>query len=228
MQTGPCFRICMIAAVCSQLSFAVIASPSQLCDQAARYAANEIGVPLSILRALTLAETGRRPSRNEIFGPWPWSVHAGGQGYWFADETSAIRFVNQKIDDGLSNIDVGCFQLNVHWHAKGFRDIAAMMSPKENALYAARFVNSLYEETGDWRRAVGHYHSRTQSKAEGYVARLETLYYQHIGTQAPAPQPERANPPPVRQRQPHYDLVAARAPLIEIARRPRPLIGGLK
>lgn len=222
------FRIVLMAAVFSQVWFAASASPSQQCDQAARYAAAETGVPLSILRALTLAETGRKPSANAPFGPWPWSVHAGGQGYWFDDAETALRFINTKRAEGLTNIDVGCFQLNLHWHAKGFSDLAAMMSPKENALYAARFVSALYDETGDWRSAVGHYHSRTQSKAETYVARLETLYNRYIGTQPAAPQSAAPVQQPTPQVSERYGLVAAGAPLVEFARKSGPIIGGLK
>jgi hypothetical protein len=41
-----------------------------------------------------------------------------------------------------------------------------------NVDYAARFLHSLYGETGDWMQAAGAYHSRTPDKAAIYLTSL--------------------------------------------------------
>lgn len=204
---------------------AASASPSRLCDDAARIASEQTGVPLSILRAITLAETGHTSAGTAGFVAWPWAVQADMRGHWFPDQQSAIAYANTLVGQGKSNIDIGCFQLNMHWHATAFQSVDDMFSPENNALYAATFLERLYQQTGDWRAAVGRYHSRDASRAESYVQRLETLFEQHLArpaTAAPAPQAQ-AKPAAVSQR---FGLVLARGPLIQAARNARPLIGG--
>jgi hypothetical protein len=100
-----------------------------------------------------------------------------------------------------------------------------MFSPKNNALYAATFLQDLHQQTGDWRAAVGRYHSRDGDRAEAYLQRLETLFDRHIAHPAFAmPQPEvRAKTPLPPQR---FGLISARGPLIQSPRHVRPLIGG--
>ncbi|QCO55693.1 lytic transglycosylase domain-containing protein [Pseudorhodobacter turbinis] len=202
-----------------------VASPSMLCESAAQYAATETGVPLSILRAVTLAETGRTNQQEDRFAAWPWAVQSGNKGNWFADAPSAISYVNGLMAQGTRNIDVGCFQLNFRWHGQAFPNIETMFSPRDNALYAAQFLQRLYAETGDWRQAVGHYHSRSEPRAQAYVSRLKTLYEAHLAAAPPVRQPQVRKVAPVPSR---YGLVGARGPLINLRRKGRPMIGGLQ
>lgn len=147
--------------------------PAEVCEWAALQAARETGVPADILMALTLTETGRRLDGQ--LRPWAWSVNAGGQGHWFDDPQSAIRFVEDRVAQGQSNLDLGCFQLNWRWHGENFGSASQMFDPLENARYAARFVGELYLESGDWRTAAGRFHSRTQVYAERYLTRFDSL-----------------------------------------------------
>ena len=54
---------------------------SLICSQAAAYAAQETGVPVSVLQAISLTETGR--NRSGEMHPWPWTVNMEGKGVWF-------------------------------------------------------------------------------------------------------------------------------------------------
>ncbi len=144
-----------------------------LCDRAAQRAALAEGVPLDVLRAITRVETGR--TRGGVFEPWPWTVNLEGKGYWFASEAEAKSYVFNVFKDGARSFDVGCFQINYRWHGKAFRSIDAMFDPDENATYAARFLNQLYVELGSWPAAAGAYHSRTQSLAQAYTDRFQTI-----------------------------------------------------
>ncbi|WP_197082855.1 transglycosylase SLT domain-containing protein [Pseudorhodobacter ferrugineus] len=208
-----------------------IASPAALCEEAAQFASHQTGVPLSILRAVTLAETGNTQASGGGFDAWPWAVMADLKGHWFPDQYTAIAFAEEQITQGKSNVDIGCFQLNIRWHATAFQSVSDMLSPQNNALYAANFLQDLYIKTGDWRAAVGRYHSRDGARAEAYVRRLETIFDRHLGTMAPsfdAPamvafaDPERAKHRQVYER---FGLVSARGPLLQTPSRARPLIG---
>ncbi len=147
--------------------------PAALCETAAVEAARETGVPLAVLRAISLSETGR--NRGGSFRPWPWTVNMEGAGAWFDEPDEALGFVRRHFETGARSFDVGCFQLNYRWHGQNFQSIESMFDPLENARYAARFLAGLYAETGDWMLAAGYYHSRTPSLADRYSSRFQRI-----------------------------------------------------
>jgi hypothetical protein len=134
--------------------------PAAACDRAASVIAKESAVPLDILRAITRTETGRGNAAQ--MQPWPWTVNMEGQGLWFDTEAQAHVYVFRHFREGARSFDVGCFQINYKWHGHAFASIEEMFDPIENARYAAGFLKKLYDEHGDWNKAVGAYHSRTQ------------------------------------------------------------------
>ena len=144
-----------------------------LCHRAARTAAAETNVPLSVLTAITLGETGRRGPHG--FAPWPWTVNLEGRGFWFASRAEAEDFVARHHAAGARSYDVGCFQVNYKWHGGAFASPLAMFEPEANAAYAAGFLKRLYAELGDWSLAAGAYHSRTPALAEPYRVRFDRL-----------------------------------------------------
>lgn len=147
-----------------------LATSADLCDAAAEQAAAESGVPLALMRAITRVETGRDHA------PWPWTLNVGGQGAWFNSAEAAITAAEQAVADGVDQVDIGCFQLNLRWHGAQFADLADMIDPVANARHAARFLTQLHAETGDWRTAAAAYHSRTPDLGEAYLTRLEAAH----------------------------------------------------
>lgn len=139
---------------------------SSVCDHAAASAAREAGVPLALMRAVARVETGRRT--DGIFTPWPWTVNMEGEGRWFDDPESLLDWVEGRRAAGARSFDLGCFQINHLWHGNAFPSLRAMLDPEANALYAARFLRELHDETGSWETAAGHYHSRTPDLASKY------------------------------------------------------------
>jgi len=144
---------------------------SLICERAAEQAAQQMGIPVSVLKAISLTETGR--SRGGEMRPWPWTVNMEGAGHWFETEDEARSFVYGHFKRGARSFDVGCFQINYKWHGENFASIDQMFEPLANALYAARFLRSLHAETGDWTAAAGAYHSRTPEFADKYAARFD-------------------------------------------------------
>jgi len=172
------------------------ATPSS-CEAAGDVAAAEYGVPTDLMRAISLAETGRRVEG--VLRPWPWAVNEGGKGQWFDDRATAETYVATAIAAGTRNIDIGCFQLNHRWHSAAFQSISDMFDPLRNARHAAAFLSELHRETGDWQLATGAYHSRTPERAESYRTRVEVLRAMTPVAVPPAVRPRSANAFPLLQ-----------------------------
>ncbi len=151
----------------------------EICERAARLAAQRTGVPLDVLRAISLTETGRRDGG--VIRPWPWTVNMEGRGVWFDSFAEALAFATENFDRGARSFDVGCFQLNFKWHGRAFSTIAEMFDPERNALYAAGFLRELFAETGSWTEAAGAYHSRTPE----YAARYKKRFRRHLARLSP-------------------------------------------
>jgi hypothetical protein len=214
----------MILAFCLTFSSSLAqASPAALCEDAARYASQSTGVPLSVLRAVALAETGQTKFDKSNYSAWPWTVQSGNMGHWFDNENAAVQFVQTLMAEQRTNIDIGCFQLNMRWHGQAFQSLNDMFSPRNNALYAAQFLQKLYSQTGEWRAAVGRYHSSDGDRAEAYVLRLKRLYELHLaGQAAPVQLPSAQRNGPPQQR---FSLSGAHGPILLISTEARPLLG---
>lgn len=170
----------LAAAFCCAASVvaATVAQPTRealaaRCEAAALIAARAEGVPERLMRAVALAETGRR--LDGAFRPWPWTVNMEGEGRWFDDPDSLLDWVRVRQRQGARSFDLGCFQVNHRWHGDEFDGLEHMLDPESNALYAARFLRELHAETGSWETAAGHYHSRTPALAERYRSRVMAL-----------------------------------------------------
>ncbi|SMX47392.1 transglycosylase SLT domain-containing protein [Actibacterium lipolyticum] len=170
-----------------------LADPSVLCDHAAQKASEAMGVPISVLKAISLTETGRK--RGGEMRPWPWTVNMEGKGVWFDDPDSAKAYVYKHYKTGARSFDVGCFQLNYRWHGQNFSSIDEMFQPEPNALYAAQFLSDLYKEMGNWSAAAGAYHSRTKKYATRYRKRFDVFRAAFIHQDGTTPAPVPAAPP---------------------------------
>jgi Transglycosylase SLT domain len=179
-RSGPWPCACISALLLSPAALAR-EDASDLCLQAASDAARQTGVPYEVLLAISKVETGREGR------PWPWTVNFAGEGHWFESAAEAEAGVTEAIDRGATNVDVGCFQLNYRWHSDGFASVADMLDPVRNATYAATFLASQFDRTGDWASAAAAYHSGTPEYAELYQAKFEAAY---AGLDASDPQPE--------------------------------------
>lgn len=140
------------------------------CIEAILSAEQRYNIPDNLLLALGLQEAGYRSP--EGLTVWPWAVNAAGEGRHFASRAQAENFVAQKLAAGVTSIDVGCLQINLRWHPEAFSSYSQGFDARVNADYAARFLLELYEESGDWWQAAGHYHSRSAGPKATYLASL--------------------------------------------------------
>lgn len=164
--------------------------PAARCVSAAQAAAEQTGVPVEALLAISVVETGRGLT------PWPWTVNLGGEGHWLQTALEAAKLVQEALDQGATNIDIGCFQLNYRWHASAFASVEDMLDPDRNALYAAGYLARQHARTGDWAAAAAAYHSATPEHADRYRARFEETVADLDGavpTYSESPVPARGN-----------------------------------
>lgn len=157
---------------------------TEICEQVTQVASRQSGVPIDVMRAISLTETGRTIAG--AFRAWPWAVNMEGDDAWFNTRDEATAFALAAYDRGARSFDVGCFQINYKWHGEHFSSIEEMFDPLANAQYAARLLAELYAETGDWSSAAGAYHSRTPEYATRYTERFERIF---AGLTGAAPRP---------------------------------------
>jgi len=173
---------------------AATTADARLCEDWARVAAAEHGVPEALMQAIAFVETGRTVARRAT--AWPWTINVAGKGHWFAARQEAEAFLDRHLAAGGDAPDLGCFQLNLRWHGAAFAAPADMLEPARNARYAARFLAALHGELGDWTRATAAYHSRTTDLGRAYVGRVAAVLRDLDGgpdrARAPGRGPERA------------------------------------
>lgn len=157
---------------------------SAVCDRATSIAAQETGVPLKILKAIARTESGITIGGD--FVAWPWTINVEGQGKRLRSRSEASDFYRENRSRGIGNIDVGCFQVNHHWHSENFSSPEEMLDPVTNARYAAGFLQELYREFGDWVTAAGAYHSRNREFSEIYLSRLIPIMENIDTTRSPS------------------------------------------
>lgn len=134
--------------------------PPSLCETAITTAEYTAHLPVRMLGAIALVESGRIDSATGLVRPWPWTINAEGIGQFFATKAQAIAAVIALQARGVRSIDVGCLQVNLMYHADAFGTLDQAFDPAANARYAARFLNVLYADGHDWARAIAAYHSQ--------------------------------------------------------------------
>ena len=149
---------------------------SDVCARAATEAEAALGLPAQLLGAIALAETGRWDAARKASFAWPWTVTAGGKARYLPGKAEAIAEVAALRARGVSNIDVGCMQINLHYHADAFASLAEAFDPAANAAYAGGFLLRLQDRHRSWSRAIATYHSSTRAFALPYLKRVQRLW----------------------------------------------------
>ena len=140
-------------AAASTFSVATAAVAGNVCEREMRTASTKYGVPLGVLYAVGLTESGHKESLQ------PYAMNIAGTPYFASSlETALARFAEARAS-GVTLIDIGCMQINNHFHGAEFASVAAMFDPHANVDYAARFLKSLRAREGSWTLAVARYHA---------------------------------------------------------------------
>jgi Transglycosylase SLT domain len=143
-----------------------------LCRSAVAAAERSSDIPAQLLAAISQVESGRRDPLTGATHPWPWTVNAEGQGYFFDTKAEAIAAVTAMQARGVRSIDVGCGQINLMHHPNAFTSLDVAFNPQANATYAAHFLRELFIRTGDWNKAAAAYHSATPELGAAYQQKV--------------------------------------------------------
>jgi len=129
-------------------------------------------IPDRLLHAISLVESGRWDNDKRASFAWPWTVTAEGEGRFLPSKEAAIAEVTRLKAKGVTNIDVGCMQVNLQAHPDAFPNLDDAFDPAANVAYGARFLTELKIGTPDWETAAAYYHSQTPALAAAYKAKL--------------------------------------------------------
>lgn len=162
--------LCLVlAAGCSfSAGAAAQAGHANVCEREMARAAELHDVPLGILYAVGLTETGRGD------GLRPYALNIDGHAIYDLKRDEAVAQIRRSRARGIKLIDVGCMQINHYWHADKFRSLEDMLDPARNVAYAAAFLKQLYIREGSWVMAVARYHAGPNNDAaqKRYVCRV--------------------------------------------------------
>ncbi|WP_425405870.1 hypothetical protein [Hwanghaeella sp.] len=139
-------------------------APEQLCRDAVTAAESLTGIPQHLMGAISLVESGIFKAEAGGRIAWPWTVMAQGRGRYFKTKQDAINAVRGLLQSGVTNIDVGCMQINLQYHALAFSSLEEAFDPVTNVAYSASFLMDLKDRHGNWDKAVRYYHSATPSR----------------------------------------------------------------
>jgi soluble lytic murein transglycosylase-like protein len=138
------------------------------CEREMTRAAQLHGIPLGILYAVGLTETGRRGALH------PYALGAEGQTVFAGNIDAAIASFEVMRRKGVKLIDLGCMQINHYYHGDKFVSVRAMFDPAKNVDYAARFLKELKQREGSWTMAVARYNAgpHNQPAQKRYICHI--------------------------------------------------------
>lgn len=141
---------------------------AQACTRYMPKAERYHNIPTHWLAAIGSTESGRYHKRLGLTLPWPWTINVNGKGYYFDTKGEALNKIEQLHAKGITNIDVGCMQVNMRYHGHAFANIQQALEPRYNVAYAARFLREKFDELRSWKKATAAYHSKTPSRGSRY------------------------------------------------------------
>ena len=146
-------RIALAAASISSGSVLAANAATNPCEPEILRAADRYDIPVGILYAVGLTETGNKGSLR------PNALNIEGKAVFPASRSAAIAAFEEARRGGARLIDLGCMQINHHYHSGHFRSLGDMLDPKQNVDYAARFLLTLKHRHDTWSMAVARYHA---------------------------------------------------------------------
>lgn len=146
--------ICHRAALTLILSLATQGlSARETCEYAILKAASEYKIPVQILYAVGLTESGTRKGMQHL------ALNVAGRSVFPKSPDEALAVIRAERQRGVKLIDVGCMQINLHYHGANFSRVEEMLKPSRNVAYAARFLAELRTRHSTWTMAVARYHA---------------------------------------------------------------------
>ena len=133
------------------------AQADELPPPAYQLAAQDAGIPSTVLFAIALQESGVRV-RSRLL-PWPWTLNIAGTPFRFATRQAACRALLQALTrHDTKRVDVGLGQTNLGYQGQRFSSPCEALDPYRNLAVTAVLLQEHHAATGDWVSAAGRYH----------------------------------------------------------------------
>jgi soluble lytic murein transglycosylase-like protein len=139
-----------------------------VCEREMHAVSERYGIPLGVLYAVALTESsGER-------GLQPYVMNIAGKDVVATTLADALARFRAARARGVKLIDLGCMQINHHYHAKAFASVEEMFDPRRNVDYAARFLLQLRARHQTWTMAVARYNAGPNNNVaqKRYVCRV--------------------------------------------------------
>lgn len=172
----------LVAAFTSSGAFAGRNVGSKLCEVHLREASSAEEIPLGLLYAVALTETGAGGQLN------PYAMNVEGASFLAKTSDEAMAVFQEARDADKKLIDLGCMQINYYYHHRNFASVPDMLDPRQNVVYAAKLLKSLRVRHGSWTEAVARYHAGPKNKTaqHRYVCKvLQNLVSTQFGNWTP-------------------------------------------
>jgi hypothetical protein len=122
-----------------------------------RLAAQQAGVPSSVLYAIALQESGLR-LRGRLVA-WPWTLNVAGQAERYATRAEACTGLRRALERTADKrIDAGLGQVNLGYHAHRYAQPCDLLDPYFNLAIAAEILHEQHQPDEDWLLTMGRYH----------------------------------------------------------------------
>ncbi|RQR79182.1 lytic transglycosylase domain-containing protein [Burkholderia sp. Bp9012] len=142
----------------------------ELPPPAYQIAANDAGVPSTVLFAVALQESGARFHGHLI--PWPWTLDIAGVPYRYATAAQACGALRIALRQWpATRLDVGLGQVNLGYQAQRYREPCELLDPYRNLAIAATILREQHNPGEDWLIAVGRYHRPAGGTVAAYYRR---------------------------------------------------------
>jgi Transglycosylase SLT domain len=158
--TSPLLLSLLVMGFTSDHSLSKTLEDGKICERYLPKISQTERVPLGVLYAVGLTETGVKGSLH------PYALNVEGKTVITTSALEAMTVFTNARKQGKKLIDLGCMQVNHYYHGKRFASVEDMLEPQKNIVYAARLLKTLRDQHGSWAAAVALYHASPRKPKE--------------------------------------------------------------
>lgn len=173
-------RVMFTSFVATTLLAAAPVAAAVDCETLAAQAGAQKGIPNALLPSIARIESGKKQGDLGVRA-WPWTLNQAGKGMYFDTREDAMDYLKKAVASGVTNIDIGCMQINYRWHQDQFSSLEEMMDPVANTRYAATFLRRLFDRHKDWEIATRYYHSPKEERGKWYQGKVASVMKRILG-----------------------------------------------
>lgn len=112
-----------------------------------------------ILYAVALTESRKDGEQNRVM-PWPWAINNAGNSFIPNSQQEAEALLNEMLDQGKRNIDVGIMQVNLRWHGHRVAKPEHLLNPNTNLeIGAGLLAEAIKSAPNNLALGIGRYYN---------------------------------------------------------------------